>query len=238
MSGRAFEPRGLELVLPHERGGKSVALPILGTLTIGRDDVCEIAIDHNSVSRKHARVWCGPRVEVEDLGSTNGTRVMGRKLKAGERVELTAGTALQIGDLNLFVRTSAAAEIAPDSKATKRTETDGPEGALRDPVMLELYELAYTIGPSRLPVLLLGETGVGKDVYAEAVHHRSDRVGRPFLKLNCAALPENLLEAELFGYEKGAFTGALQAKPGLFESADTGTVFLDEVGDMPLSTQA
>ena len=104
--------------------------------------------------------------------------------------------------------------------------------------MHRLYALVDVIAPSKLSILILGETGVGKDVYAESVHARSPRARAPFVRLNCAALPENLLEAELFGYERGAFTGALQAKPGLFEAADGGTVFLDEIGEMPLVTQA
>ena len=87
-------------------------------------------------------------------------------------------------------------------------------------------------------MLLLGETGSGKEVIAELLHRWSDRAHRPFVPINCSALPENLLEAELFGFEKGAFTGAVEAKPGQLELADGGTVFLDEVGDMPMALQA
>jgi transcriptional regulator with PAS, ATPase and Fis domain len=85
--------------------------------------------------------------------------------------------------------------------------------------------------------LLCGESGVGKDLIARAIHHHSPRDGRPFVKINCTTLPENLMESELFGYEKGAFTGANTTKPGKFEQADTGTVFLDEIGDVPASVQ-
>ena len=87
-------------------------------------------------------------------------------------------------------------------------------------------------------MLVLGETGVGKEVFADAIHRSSRRAHKPFLKLNCAALPESILEGELFGYERGAFSGAVVARPGLFESAHEGTVFLDEVGELPLHTQS
>jgi DNA-binding NtrC family response regulator len=104
--------------------------------------------------------------------------------------------------------------------------------------MRNLYAMLDVVGPSPLSVLVLGETGVGKELYAAEVHARSARAQAPFLRLNCAALPESILEGELFGHEKGAFTGALQARAGLFESADGGTVFLDEVAELPLATQA
>jgi len=107
-----------------------------------------------------------------------------------------------------------------------------------DPAMMRLHHLVDLVARSTIPVLIVGETGVGKEVISAAVHLRSPRADRPFVSLNCAALPEALLESELFGYEKGSFTGAQQAKPGLIESAHEGTFFLDEVGEMPLATQA
>jgi DNA-binding NtrC family response regulator len=117
------------------------------------------------------------------------------------------------------------------------------EGALTnvivaDQAMQRLYRLVERVAAGNVSVLLLGETGVGKEVVAEAVHRLSPRAEKPFLRLNCAAFTETLLESELFGYEKGAFSGAAQTKPGLLETAQGGTVFLDEVGEMPLSLQA
>ncbi|HKW35945.1 MAG TPA: sigma 54-interacting transcriptional regulator, partial [Candidatus Acidoferrum sp.] len=93
------------------------------------------------------------------------------------------------------------------------------------------------VAPTDSTVLILGETGTGKELIARAVHNLSARCGRPFIKLNCAAIPFDLLESELFGHEKGAFTGAFAQKIGRFEMADTGTLFLDEIGDMPLALQ-
>jgi DNA-binding NtrC family response regulator len=105
------------------------------------------------------------------------------------------------------------------------------------PAMQDLYGMVERVARSDISVLIFGETGVGKERLAEAVHKHSRRAGLPFLRLNCAALTETLLESELFGHEKGAFTGALGTKAGLLESANGGTVLLDEVGDMPMTTQ-
>jgi two-component system response regulator AtoC len=103
--------------------------------------------------------------------------------------------------------------------------------------MQEIFATIMRVAPTRATVLLAGESGVGKDLIARAIHHHSPRRDRPFVKINCTALPENLMESELFGFEKGAFTGAVAAKPGKFEQGDTGTVFLDEIGDVPGSIQ-
>ncbi len=109
---------------------------------------------------------------------------------------------------------------------------------VRDEVMAQLHALARRVAGSPLPVLLLGETGTGKEVFAEAIHRASPRAGQPLLRLNCAALTESLLEAELFGHDRGAFTGAVRAREGILEAADGGTVLLDEIGELPPSVQA
>jgi Nif-specific regulatory protein len=106
------------------------------------------------------------------------------------------------------------------------------------PAMQEVYWLIEKIAPSRATVLLLGESGTGKELVARALHETSTRKDKPYIKVNCAALPENLLESELLGHDKGAFTGATKAKPGRFELADGGTIFLDEIGELPILLQA
>jgi DNA-binding NtrC family response regulator len=103
--------------------------------------------------------------------------------------------------------------------------------------MREIFQTVVRVAPTRTTVLLAGESGVGKDMIARAIHQHSPRKSGPFVKINCTALPENLMESELFGYEKGAFTGANASKPGKFEQADKGTVFLDEIGDVPTNIQ-
>jgi DNA-binding NtrC family response regulator len=105
------------------------------------------------------------------------------------------------------------------------------------PRMQEVLSIVERVAPMNSTVLLGGESGVGKDLIARAIHQHSRRASGPFVKINCTAIPENLLESELFGYEKGAFTGAVSSKPGKFELADKGTIFLDEIGDVPSAIQ-
>jgi DNA-binding NtrC family response regulator len=107
----------------------------------------------------------------------------------------------------------------------------------RSPAMRDIFHTVERVAPTRATVLLAGESGVGKDMIARAIHQHSPRKTHAFVKINCTAIPENLMESELFGYEKGAFTGANTSKPGKFEQADQGTVFLDEIGDVPGNIQ-
>src|SRR6185437_3252020 len=120
-------------------------------------------------------------------------------------------------------RRSAPATITPTLSASAK--------------MQEVLALVERVAATQSTVLLLGESGVGKDLIARALHQHSKRAQGPFIKINSAAIPETLLESELFGYEKGAFTGATRTKPGKFELADQGTLFLDEIGDVPMATQ-
>ncbi len=108
----------------------------------------------------------------------------------------------------------------------------------KSPLMEEIFNLISRIAPSKASVLIVGESGTGKELVARAIHRNSTRVDRPFVTVNCTAIPESLLESEMFGHLKGSFTGAVGNKPGLVETAHTGTLFLDEVGDIPLSVQA
>jgi transcriptional regulator with PAS, ATPase and Fis domain len=194
-------------------------------------------------------------LQVEDLGSANGTLLFPpsetdpsvddtqsneqeRRLAPWTPVQLAVGDTLRLGSALLIVerREPPVAHVTMRPASWPTPNGDGP-AVLLDPEMKRLYELATRAAASEISVLILGETGVGKEVMAETIHRRSPRSAGPFLRLNCAALSESLLESELFGHERGAFTGAMQAKAGLLESTNGGTVFLDEIGELPLSTQ-
>jgi transcriptional regulator with GAF, ATPase, and Fis domain len=205
------------------------------SVTIGRSAECEVRIDHSSVSRRHARLHVGESIAVEDLGSANGTSVGGTRLAPGSTVEWVPGEIVLIGAATLFLQSASGPrdDLVPIASAHSSYlpwPSTGP--------MERIARVLGLVAPGDITVLLLGETGVGKELAAETVHRLSRRVDRPFVRINCAALPESLLESELFGYERGAFTGADRTKPGLLEGADRGTVFLDEIGEMPLPTQA
>jgi two-component system, NtrC family, response regulator AtoC len=219
-------------------------LPADKELIIGRTEDADICIDDVRLSRRHARLCTGPPLSIEDLNSANGTQVGARTLIPGEVVEFSPGEVLTLGSVMLVVQRGFGS-APPDAQADRppsvpRGGADvarAPSVVIRAPAMRQLYELVDRVAASSISVLLLGETGVGKEVMADAIHRRSPRVSKPFLQLNCGAMSETLMESELFGHEKGAFTGAFQAKPGLIETADGGTVFLDELGELPPSLQ-
>jgi len=138
--------------------------------------------------------------------------------------------------LTLIERALDKREHAQELRVLERGAVEHTVGS--SPAMRRVLELATKVAVTDSTVLLTGESGTGKDVIANLIHRASSRRARPFVVVNCAALPETLLESELFGHVKGAFTGAAGDKPGLFEEAEQGTVFLDEIGDMTLATQA
>ena len=346
----------LRLLVSTDQGMRIHELPSSGQITLGRTPDNDIAIDDGSISRYHAVLHLEQPHTITDLGSTNGVRVRGNKLKPHEAVVIDIDEPVDLGSVLIAIQQSAGSlrprrlcshayfevrleeeylrvenkdnqfavlrlqvpkEISkdlitsllesslrafdlvalyapgeyeimlPDIDAKQLKETvekirarfkdqtyttrlgvalypkDGrsPERLLakacseitgidpapklqdqnvilEDEKMQRIYRLIERVAPGKLSVLLLGETGAGKEILAETVHRLSPRVDEKFLRLNCAALSETLLESELFGHEKGSFTGAIQAKKGLLESAHKGTVFLDEIGEMPLTTQA
>jgi transcriptional regulator with PAS, ATPase and Fis domain len=200
-------------------------LPDRGSLVLGRSRAADVVIDDRSVSRRHARLTLdGRRVAIADLDSANGTRI-GHRPVGGEEVEVAAGEPFHLGAVTLVI------DGAID--ATSRTAAVSPA----PDTMAELEAMAARLAAGSVSVLIQGETGVGKERMAERIHRMSARASGPFVRLNCAAIAESLLESELFGHERGAFTGAHAAKLGLLELAAGGTLFFDEIGELPLALQ-
>jgi transcriptional regulator with GAF, ATPase, and Fis domain len=215
-----------------------------GDYVIGRAPDADIVLQDRSVSRKHARLALGAgQVTLTHLEGVHGTRVDGARLEPGAPVGLPLGVAVEMGATTLILQRERG--VLGDDGAPRWTSRVAPASgsAKLDPIvcdesMIRLFRTLDLVAPSMLNVLILGETGAGKEVVAETLHARSERAREPFVELNCAAVPEMLFESELFGHEKGAFTGAVERKEGIFESADGGTVFLDEVGEVPQRLQA
>jgi len=351
-----IEPRGsgpgrrYSLLVIGDGFVDSHPLPEAADLIIGRSSNADICLDLQNISRRHALLHVGETVLIEDLGSSNGTRVHDRDLARGEAAAVKVGDVIELGSVMLIVQDSAASarprrifthsyfearleeecaraerkggafsvlrirtaqvdeillaalrpgdilasygpneyevllvdmSIDDTNKIVQRIrqhlspqgvpvvigvahyprngrvpealmakacgDVEGRERAPSTPgsnvvveagVMKRLHRLVERVAAGSISVLILGETGVGKEIIAERMHTLSPRIEKPLLRINCAALSESLLESELFGHKKGAFTGAINEKPGLLESADGGTVFLDEIGDLPLGLQA
>lgn len=143
-----------------------------------------------------------------------------------------------INNLKKIVKNAMDAESSSSRKTSGSKSKSKTPFIAESPAMREILETIEQVADSRATVLILGESGTGKEVVAKLIHELSDRSSNPFVACSCAALPESLLEAELFGHEKGAFTGATSSRVGRFEAAHTGTLFLDEIGEVPLAIQA
>jgi two-component system response regulator AtoC len=226
--------RPLRLMVVRDGEMVSHALPRYGHVIVGRTSDSTIRVDDPGISRRHFALDIGVETSVTDLGSKNGILVRGRRLQPNETAAFAAGDALRAGRVLFLLqddyagaRAEAGAEAVP-----------APADVIEERGLSHLWEIARRAAKTPISVLITGETGVGKEVFAESIHRLSPRAAHPFVRLNCAALPEALLESELFGYERGAFTGAAQRKLGLLETAHGGTVFLDELGEMALPIQA
>jgi transcriptional regulator with GAF, ATPase, and Fis domain len=224
-------------------------------ITIGRSEECDLVLPGKSVSRRHVRLCLTPiGVSVEDM-SVNGTFIGGRRIS---KTVLTSDTDVAVGPFILHVKidTGGLYHIEEDTSIiTCRTFSDIvkpldeglPPGAAQSPADLGLIgrsgalehvlQLMAWAAATELPALITGETGTGKELVARGIHSLSSRADRVFVAINCAAISPELVESELFGHEKGAFTGAVTRRTGAFEYASQGTLLLDEIGEMPLPMQ-
>jgi DNA-binding NtrC family response regulator len=209
--------------------GRSIELDH-DVVRIGSQEGNDLVLTDDTVSRRHAEIDHTPHgVVLRDLGSTNGTWVGDVRVR---EVYLGAQRTFRVGQSTVaFTFVDEVVDIVP-------LETTRFEGLVaRSVAMREVFSVLERVAPTDLTVLVTGETGTGKELVSRALHQRSARRGGPFVVFDCGAVAKNLVESELFGHERGAFTGAVAPRPGVFEQADGGTLFLDELGELPIELQ-
>jgi DNA-binding NtrC family response regulator len=200
------------------------------TITIGAMEDNDLVVSDDTVSRYHCRIVQEDNAYLlVDLGSTNGTFINRVRIK---EAYLKPGCTIGLGNTEVkFHAADEKVEIVP-SRKEKLGRMVG-----RHLKMRELYSVLERIAPTATTVVIEGETGTGKEVVAQTIHDLSSRASGPIMVFDCGAVPDNLIESELFGHEKGSFTGAIMTRQGLFEMAHGGTLFLDELGELPLDLQ-
>jgi transcriptional regulator with PAS, ATPase and Fis domain len=222
--GRIELPR-LEVVAGSERAVLADA-PVV----VGSHEDCDLVLADPRASRRHCRLTLGPKgVLVEDLGSKNGTRIGGLEV---ERAYVGALVPIMVGDTKVIVSPLGETESVALSPTVRFGDALGGSVAMR-----ALFAKLERAASGDLTVLLLGESGTGKDVLARGMHALSARRDGPFVPFDCSAVPSQLMEAELFGHVRGAFTGAHSDRRGVLGDADGGTLFVDEIGELPLDLQ-
>jgi len=223
----------VEVVAGPDAPGSIVVAASQSSVLVGKGPASTLRLTDPRVSRRHLSLEVqGRALRVHDVGSTNGTFVAGVRIRDAF---VDREAALEIGDTRLRIAWRPLGE-APKQGMTYADHFGRVVGASRE--MRRLYGLCEKLAQSTVPVIIEGETGTGKEVLAEALHELGPRADKPFVVFDCTATPANLVEAELFGHEKGAFTGATGVHRGVFEQADGGTLLIDEIGDMPLAEQA
>ena len=201
-----------------------------GRLTVGTSDGVDLQLTDPTVSRFHAEFEATEKgLALRDLGSTNGTRVAGITVR---EVVLNKDAEIRFGQTKVRLRLGGRHSMVPTSSQTQFGRLIGSSAAMR-----RVYKLLERAAPTTASVLLTGESGTGKELAARAVHDASERSDGPFEIIDCGGLPPTLIESELFGHDKGAFTNATSDHAGAFERAHGGTVFLDELGELPLDLQ-
>ena len=197
---------------------------------IGTDFSTTVRLPDPSVSRRHIElVNKGGFVHATDLDSTNGSYYEGNRFKS---LELGPGSVFRIGETELQIVAPEKNDPIPPSEDTSFGRLLGKSRKMR-----EVFSVLQRAARAEATVLISGETGTGKEIVAEAIHEASDRKEKPFVVVDCASIPSNLIESELFGHVKGAYTNAMTDRTGAFEMADGGTIFLDELGELPPALQ-
>jgi transcriptional regulator with GAF, ATPase, and Fis domain len=233
----ATRAQGHDLKLPDEiivvvlsgaQRGQRVRL--VDRLRIGKAPENDLVLNDDTVSRQHCELERQAQgVLVRDLDSTNHTKV---GLMAVREAVVESGATISVGRVELGLRVEPRQAMVLPSESKEFGETIGHSIAMRT-----IFGVLERIAPTDAAVLLEGETGTGKDVIARSIHQTSPRKDKPFVVVDCGAVSYSLIESELFGHERGAFTGAVAARQGAFELAGRGTVFLDEVGELPIDVQ-
>ena len=215
---------GRLLIVKGPDRGETIAIADLA-MTVGSGPGNDILLSDPTISRKHLMIEPhGRGVTLRDLGSSNGSFVQGARF---QELTLGFGTEVTIGQTVLkYVPQEEALELVPSDE-----EIYGSLAG-RDPKLRKLFRLLADVAPSDATVLIEGETGTGKELFAEEIHRHSARRDGPFVVFDCGAVPRELIESALFGHLRGAFTGAVTDRPGVFEEANGGTLFLDEIGEL------
>jgi DNA-binding NtrC family response regulator len=221
---------GFHVVVTRGRDKGKEATATRPDFVVGTQEACDLVLTDPTVSRSHLSIETRPEgFRLRDLGSTNGTSVAGLRVV---EAFIDPGADISVGETRLRFATRSAALELPLYAGDAFGSLLGRSIAMR-----QVFALLARAAPTDATILLLGETGTGKDLAAEALHQASRRAAGPFVVVDCSAIPDALMESELFGHERGAFTGAVDKRVGAFEAAHGGTVFLDEIGELPLELQ-
>lgn len=209
--------------------GKKITLD-KNVTKIGKRDTNDMILSDKAISRLHCEIeYTSDSFLLRDLGSTNGTFLNGSRVK---EAYLAPGDLIKIGNTTLeFVAFDEKVKIEPSAKDSFGLMV-GTSKKMR-----QIFSILEKISPSQATVIIEGETGTGKDLVAQAIHEHSQRNKNPFVVFDCSAVAPNLIESELFGHERGSFTGAVKSRRGQFEAANTGTIFLDEIGELTSDLQ-
>ncbi|MFC1611535.1 sigma 54-interacting transcriptional regulator [Myxococcota bacterium] len=201
-----------------------------GSAVVGTAPDCDLQLHDSQVSRKHAEFTVEKQgIALRDLGSTNGTNYLGNRI--GNAL-LKHGAHLRLGKTVLALLPLSQTDGIEPEESTQYGELIGASVAMR-----RLFTVLRQLETSDAPVIIQGETGTGKELVARTLHEKGSRRAKPFVVLDCGAMPQQLIDSKLFGHVRGAFTGAIGDRAGVFEEADGGTLFLDEIAELPIELQ-